>query len=427
MSRKPSFVEQHRLSEQQSVYEQEVTEYRAWLREHSRTGYIFDTDSARQTHFFFDEDIQGEISCATETKEHKLKKLIAAAMNGKAVQARDIATECPKVFSILLAIGQQQYIGHFVSLENLHDEHLPFKSDDDFPVLPGGGTFWKDFDAEQWRYTVKKLRYSLESVEFKPKVILPIASIDELSKRAGATAVVRKVKVHAQYDAILPKTTSQSQLKKLVWPSNQFPSILKANVAQRLTNDLNTYVIKSYHSRNASRYFNSEVDAFKVLNRQPQPPANIVGFYKAFRQNDSYHIVLQYANVGTLEDYFEKCERPTLGRDILDLWTSLFRLNEAVDWIHTSRSPQGGDNTEQHALLGWHQDIKPANILVIGDIKNNPYEVEFMLADLGLSHFANAIEKGSGFRGEDIPGVRTYGESNHRPSDFPVLILVRGA
>lgn len=74
----------------------------------------------------------------------------------------------------------------------------------------------------------------------------------------------------------------------------------------------------------------------------------------------------------------------------------------------------------------WHQDIKPANILVIGDIMNNPYEVEFMLADLGLSHFANAIEKGSGFRGEDMPGVRTYGESNHRPSDFPVLILVRG-
>ena len=121
---------------------------------------------------------------------------------------------------------------------------------------------------------------------------------------------------------------------------------------QRSTNDLNTYVIKSYHSRNASRYFESEVHAFKVLNRQPQPPANIVGFYKPFEQNGSFHIVLQFANVGTLEDYFKRSERPTLGRDILDLWTNLFRLNEAVGWIHTSRNPQDEGNRKHHALLG---------------------------------------------------------------------------
>ncbi len=56
----------------------------------------------------------------------------------------------------------------------------------------------------------------------------------------------------------------------------------------------------------------------------------------------------------------------------------------------------------------WHQDIKPNNILVAGDIKTNPYGVRFMLADLGLSHFTAVIQDGAGITGEDTGGSRAY-------------------
>ena len=58
----------------------------------------------------------------------------------------------------------------------------------------------------------------------------------------------------------------------------------------------------------------------------------------------------------------------------------------------------------------WHQDVKPANILVIGDIKGDPYNVEFLLADLGLSHFTAVAKDKAGTTGEDMPGPRPYGK-----------------
>jgi serine/threonine protein kinase len=59
-------------------------------------------------------------------------------------------------------------------------------------------------------------------------------------------------------------------------------------------------------------------------------------------------------------------------------------------------------------MTRWHQDIKPTNILVSGDVGNNPYEVRFMLADLGLSHFTAVVEDRAGVTGEDTHGARAY-------------------
>lgn len=94
------------------------------------------------------------------------------------------------------------------------------------------------------------------------------------------------------------------------------------------------YVVKSYHRLDAENYFNSEVDAFRKLNETGRPVPNLVGFYGAFRQNGSFNIILQYANVGTLEDYFQKAKPPKRGKDILKLWRNLFRLTDPLIDIH---------------------------------------------------------------------------------------------
>ena len=57
----------------------------------------------------------------------------------------------------------------------------------------------------------------------------------------------------------------------------------------------------------------------------------------------------------------------------------------------------------------WHQDIKPANILVAGKIDSNRYDVLFMLADLGVTHFTTVVEEKSSLTGEDyVGGTRAY-------------------
>lgn len=56
----------------------------------------------------------------------------------------------------------------------------------------------------------------------------------------------------------------------------------------------------------------------------------------------------------------------------------------------------------------WHQDIKPANILVFkpqgseGSIYDS---VQFKLSDLGLSHFSRHA------KAHDVGGTQTYGKS----------------
>ena len=60
----------------------------------------------------------------------------------------------------------------------------------------------------------------------------------------------------------------------------------------------------------------------------------LVDFHKAFKQNESCHIILQHANLGTLEDFFQNVDPPKSGHQILRLWSRIFELNKTVESIH---------------------------------------------------------------------------------------------
>ena len=59
--------------------------------------------------------------------------------------------------------------------------------------------------------------------------------------------------------------------------------------------------------------------------------------------------------------------------------------------------------------LRWHQDVKPKNILVLSGDSNNPYDVEFKLADLGLSHFKRTLKLDRKIVDGDVGGTIDYG------------------
>ena len=58
----------------------------------------------------------------------------------------------------------------------------------------------------------------------------------------------------------------------------------------------------------------------------------------------------------------------------------------------------------------WHQDVKPRNILVLSGESNNPYDVQFKLADLGLSHFKRTAKLDRRIADSDIGGTKDYGK-----------------
>lgn len=70
----------------------------------------------------------------------------------------------------------------------------------------------------------------------------------------------------------------------------------------------------------------------------------------------------------------------------------------------------------------WHQDVKPANILVLSDPKHRSRYI-FKLADFALSHFRSFTASQEQLAGgeildRDARGTREYGT-------FPLIIPVR--
>ena len=87
------------------------------------------------------------------------------------------------------------------------------------------------------------------------------------------------------------------------------------------------------------------MNAFNVINEADKLVPNVIAFHKAFTQNDCCNVVLQYANIGTLEDYYEKVRPPKLRAEILKVWRKIFCLSIATAGIHrNSPKDQSADS-----------------------------------------------------------------------------------
>ena len=94
----------------------------------------------------------------------------------------------------------------------------------------------------------------------------------------------------------------------------------------------NTYILKTYYTNGAEDYYNNEVAAFRRL--KPAGNACIVRFYGNFIQHGTYNILLEYANYGTLERYFQFTTPPSRGEDITRFWAALYNILGALTTIH---------------------------------------------------------------------------------------------
>ena len=86
--------------------------------------------------------------------------------------------------------------------------------------------------------------------------------------------------------------------------------------------------------------------SFRSLSELPADLRNgIIGFYGGFQHGDVYSIILEYANEGTLEQFFQSQDTPSCGEDLIALWTSWVGVVKGLVSIHEqqrdSRHPPG--------------------------------------------------------------------------------------
>jgi hypothetical protein len=62
----------------------------------------------------------------------------------------------------------------------------------------------------------------------------------------------------------------------------------------------------------------------------------LIGFYGNYVQGNNYNLILEYADQGNLEQYFENTDPPCEEDDIMKFWRGMFGILKALDSIHKS-------------------------------------------------------------------------------------------
>lgn len=60
----------------------------------------------------------------------------------------------------------------------------------------------------------------------------------------------------------------------------------------------------------------------------------IIRFYGSYKHGTTFHIILEYANEGTLEDFFQKGAPPTNPHNIYVFWRNILQLLCALITLH---------------------------------------------------------------------------------------------
>ncbi len=348
---------------------------------------------------------------------------ILAALYGTSelpVDAQEIKRKYAKVFCILLLIGRGRYINSFVRRDNLSDGHLPF--DGRPPSFPPSSStapnFFEEFCDKQWGFCTPVFEENMFK-GFETKEILPIIYRRKLA--GGGSATTYEIKLHDEYNLLNP----ESKVEGVSWSpcrSHVQSAYFKQDPDHQ---HANTFVLKRYRTQDAGKYFENEVNAFRKLRSAGRHP-NIIGYHGCFIHNETYNVILELADQGTLEQYFARTPPPTSGEDIIAFWRGILGVISALLSIHgipysDYEGPQIFQGYEMKRpcfsllellktnFFSWHQDVKPSNILIKSSPGGSPYSSQFKLADLGLSHFKKKMSSQVEATDGDTYGTRAYG------------------
>jgi hypothetical protein len=104
-------------------------------------------------------------------------------------------------------------------------------------------------------------------------------------------------------------------------------------------------VLKSYQTENAEKYYKSEKGAFTRLVPKGKAAPGLIGFYGSFVYESTYNIILEFAEMGTLEQYFQRFTPPLSALDIKDFWEQMCELIQGVIRIHHMDRDQNGHSS----------------------------------------------------------------------------------
>ena len=248
---------------------------------------------------------------------HDVEHLIAATfdlrrndMVAPPVSVKGLQERYPKVFTILLSINRGTYIRGFMERAGLEDSKLPFRArPSNFPdhqLDP----FWPKFESNQWMFCAPEIHYNRSMDWRNPNLILPFQYVKLLD--SGATATTYLIKINPSYNRL-------------------------HNSARSPEGD-DFYVLKSFTEDHRDDYLSENESHYSLRhhNNRNQADPGIVRYFGSFQHGSSFNIILEYADGGTLQDYYQKYPPPSTYEDIIAFLTALLDLLSALYTLHVT-------------------------------------------------------------------------------------------
>lgn len=144
-------------------------------------------------------------------------------------------------------------------------------------------------------------------------------------------------------------------------------------------------VIKEYPKSEIEHSFKNELKAytsFQYHGNEHYVPEYFLEYYGAFKQNDKGFIILEFANEGSLLEFFKSNKVPRTREELRGFFENLSGLLDGLRILHAQSYR---DSTRQ--MRGVHQDLKPANIFVFRNEDGGTYKYKFKIGDFGLTSF----------------------------------------
>ncbi|OAL51491.1 kinase-like protein [Pyrenochaeta sp. DS3sAY3a] len=284
------------------------------------------------------------------TRDTVMRALEDPAFKLKQHQYEPIATEVDesarKLFSILVELRLEKFLKSCLE-KNITDATLPILEEPRLESLvPESATH---FEKLQWEYFPLKLRENTHK-DLEPKRILPYIANEPLS--FGGSSAVFKVKIHSWYCSWNASMPGSHYVRKEISSST-------SDEAQRKESDL-LFLLRTIQND------------------------NIIRLLTSYTQNGFCNLLFPVADLD-LHDLLLTRDQPGWIYNPSIVFDSFRGLANGLHYLHNFQ-PKGLSNDEANRVTnhGYHHDIKPRNILLMGS--------RMILADFGLARLKEATE-----------------------------------
>lgn len=230
------------------------------------------------------------------------------------IVTKEITSRYLKIFSILVYISKGNHYAYRIMSfmqAQISDAQLPLTTCPEHLARSGSssGSIFEDFYHHQWIFCPVFFEQGGFDSELPSEAILPFIEEEQLS-RGHSRATFRRVRLHPECHAL---------------ELSNFDS-------------KHHFIVKTFGDRDKDVYAR-EVEAYTMLQRSSSPRTPIVKANASYTWRGSHNIILEYADRGSLDEFWASNAPPVSHDSIRDILESLLKLSQALQELH--KTPSG--------------------------------------------------------------------------------------